>query len=57
MLKNYLRITSRNLMKNKLFSLVNILGLALGMAACLLIFQYVNFEFSYDRYHPHSESI
>ncbi|MEX2511938.1 MAG: ABC transporter permease [Cyclobacteriaceae bacterium] len=44
-------------MKNKLFSLVNILGLAIGMAACFLIFQFVIFEFSYDRQHAHAENI
>ena len=48
MLRNYLTIAIRNLLKNKIFSLINILGLAIGMAACLLILQYVNFELSYD---------
>lgn len=48
MWKNYLKIAFRNLLKNKVFSLINILGLAIGMAACLLILQYVSFELSYD---------
>ena len=48
MFKNYLTIAYRNLLKNKIFSLINILGLAIGMAACLLILQYVSFELSYD---------
>lgn len=48
MLKNYLKIAYRNLLKNKVFSLINILGLAIGMTACLLILQYVSFELSYD---------
>ncbi len=48
MFKNYLTIAYRNLLKNKVFSLINILGLAIGMAACLLILQYVSFELSYD---------
>lgn len=48
MWKNYLKITYRNLWKNKVFSLINILGLAIAMAACLLILKYVDFELSYD---------
>src|SRR5882762_11823654 len=50
MLKNYLRVTWRNLMKNKIFSFINIAGLSIGMAACLLILQYVTFELSYDQF-------
>ncbi len=50
MLRNYLIIAWRNLLKNKAFSIINIVGLALGMAACILIFQYVAFELSYDRF-------
>jgi putative ABC transport system permease protein len=57
MLKNYLLITYRNLLKNKIFSLVNILGLAIGMAACFFIFAYVHFESSYDRFHKNSANI
>ena len=47
MLKNYLVTAWRNLNKNRTFSLINITGLAIGMAVCLLILQYVNFELSY----------
>jgi putative ABC transport system permease protein len=50
MLKNYFKTAWRNLRKNKLFSFINIAGLAIGMAACLLILQYVNFELSYDQF-------
>lgn len=50
MFKNYLLTAWRNLKKNKVFSLINITGLAIGMAACLLILQYVNFELSYDQF-------
>jgi ABC-type transport system, involved in lipoprotein release, permease component len=50
MLKNYFKIAWRNLWKNKIFSAINIAGLAIGMAACLLILQYVNFELSYDQF-------
>src|SRR5438045_1654577 len=50
MFKNYLKTAWRNLWKNKTFSFINIAGLAIGMAACLLILQYVNFELSYDQF-------
>ncbi|MEQ9440012.1 MAG: ABC transporter permease [Cyclobacteriaceae bacterium] len=57
MIKNYLTIAFRHLLKNKIFSLINILGLAISMAACLLIFQYVNFELSYDDFHEKANRI
>lgn len=57
MLKNYFRIAFRNLTKNKAFSFINIVGLAIGMAACLLILQYVVFEFSYDNFHTKKDRI
>ena len=52
MLRNYLKITWRNLTRNKLFFSINSLGLAVGMAACLLILLYVAYERSYDTFHP-----
>ncbi|MBD0259584.1 MAG: ABC transporter permease, partial [Cytophagales bacterium] len=51
MLRNYILTTWRNLLKHKRFSVINVLGLAVGMAACLLILQYVTFQFSFDRFH------
>jgi putative ABC transport system permease protein len=54
MFKNYLTTAWRNLKKNKTFSLINITGLAIGMAACLLILQYVNFELGYDQFNKNS---
>ncbi|MFI5139453.1 MAG: ABC transporter permease [Sphingobacteriales bacterium] len=57
MIKNYLKIGWRNLWKNKVFSLINILGLSLGMAACFLILQYVNFELSYDHFNKNASDI
>src|SRR5580698_10560101 len=57
MLKNYLKIAYRNLLKNKVFSIVNIFGLAIGMAACFFIFAYVHFESSYDRFHQHAADL
>lgn len=50
MLKNHLRTAFRNLAKRKGFTLLNILGLATGIACCLLLFQYVAYEKSYDSY-------
>lgn len=57
MLRNYLKIALRNLLKNKIFSFINILGLAIGMAACLLILQYVTSELSYDEFHTNKDNI
>ncbi|MEO5890558.1 MAG: ABC transporter permease [Ferruginibacter sp.] len=50
MFKTYLVTAWRNIQKNRIFSIINIAGLAIGMAACLLILQYVNFELSYDQF-------
>ena len=57
MIRNYLTLAWRNLLRNKLFSLVNISGLAIGMAACFLVVQYVRFEWSYDKFHKDSDRI
>jgi putative ABC transport system permease protein len=54
---HYLKIGIRNLSRTKLFSTINILGLAVGMAASLLILHYVSFEKSYDRFHKESGRI
>ncbi|MEO7989908.1 MAG: ABC transporter permease [Chryseolinea sp.] len=51
MIKSYLLVAVRNIFRNKLFSLVNILGLAFGMCSALLIFLWVNDELSVDRFH------
>ncbi|MEE4198065.1 MAG: ABC transporter permease [Bacteroidales bacterium] len=50
MLKNYFITAFRNLTKNKIFSTINILGLSIGISACLLISLYVNYERSYDKH-------
>jgi putative ABC transport system permease protein len=57
MFKNYLVTAWRNLKKNKVFSFINISGLAIGMAVCLLILQYVNFELSYDQFNKNVADI
>ena len=57
MLRNYFLIAWRNLLRNRVYSLINILGLATGVACCLLIALYVSHEYSYDRFHPEAERI
>src|SRR5689334_5849377 len=57
MYKNYLMIAWRNLLKKKGYSAINILGLALGIACCLLVFMYVNYERSFDSYHTKGDRI
>lgn len=52
MLKNYLLVGLRSLAKNRLYSFINIVGLAIGLAACLMILLYVRYELSYDRWVP-----
>jgi putative ABC transport system permease protein len=57
MFKNYLTAAFRNLTRNKTYSFLNILGLAIGIAAFLMISLYVLFELSYDRYHENADRI
>jgi putative ABC transport system permease protein len=57
LIQNYLKITFRNLNRRKVYSLISIAGLALGMAACLVISKYVEFETSYDNFHTNAENI
>jgi putative ABC transport system permease protein len=57
MFKNYLRITLRNIRKYKAYSLVNLAGLAVGMACSILILLWVNDELSFDRYHTNAHQI
>ena len=54
MIKNYFKTSFRNMMKNKTFSIINIAGLSIGMAACLLILQYVSFQLSYDQFNKNA---
>jgi putative ABC transport system permease protein len=54
---NYLKITARRLLRQKAFSLINVFGLAAGLAACLLIYLYVRHELSYDTWHPHADRV
>jgi putative ABC transport system permease protein len=57
MLKNYFKIAFRNLWRNKVFSFINIFGLAIGISCFGLILMYVQHELSYDQYHPNSDRV
>lgn len=57
MLKNYLKIAVRNLVKNKIFSFINIIGLAMGLACCMLIAVFIYDELSYDKYPQQASNI
>ncbi len=57
MIKNYFKIAWRNMLHHKAYSGINILGLAIGIAACLLILQYVSFELSYENFHTKKDRI
>jgi len=57
MLKNYFKIAWRNIIRHKAYSGINILGLAIGIAACLLILQYVSFELSYENFQLNKDRI
>jgi len=57
MIKNYLLTAFRNLKKHKVYSLINILGLAVGLSAFVLILLYLQFELSYDRFHKDADQI
>jgi putative ABC transport system permease protein len=57
MIKNYLKIAFRNLVKHKVFGLINIVGVAIGLACFLLLSLYVRDELSYDRYHENADRI
>ena len=57
MFKNYLLITVRNLKKNSTYSFLNIIGLAVGMTAFILIALYVQYELSFDKYHKNADRI
>ncbi len=56
MIKNYFKVAMRSLFKNKFYSLLNITGLAIGIASCLMILLFVADELSYDTYYENSEN-
>src|SRR5450755_2144356 len=57
MIKNYFKIAWRNLMKNKVFSFINILGLTIGITVCMMIFLFIMNEYSVDSFHKNEKNI
>ncbi|HYH55901.1 MAG TPA: ABC transporter permease, partial [Anseongella sp.] len=57
MIRNYIKTAWRNLLRQRVFSAVNVAGLAIGMATCLLIGLFVFYEWSYDRFHEKADRI
>lgn len=57
MFKNNLKIAWRSLLKRKVFSLINILGLAIGFGSCILIYLFLSYHLSFDNFHAHGDRI
>ena len=57
MINNYIKIATRNLVRHKAYTAINVLDLAIGMACCSVIFLYLQYEFSYDRHHENADRI
>ncbi|MDQ1350661.1 MAG: MacB protein [Acidobacteriota bacterium] len=57
MLRNYLKVAIRNIVRRKIYSLINILGLAIGIACCIIILLWVRDELNYDKFHVNGKNI
>lgn len=57
MFKSYLKIAFRHVLKYKTYSFINVFGLAVGVACCILVFLFVQHEMSYDKFHEHAQSL
>lgn len=57
MLRNYIKISLRNLTKSKIYSAINIIGLSVGIASCLMIMMHIEDELSYDKFHKNGDNI
>jgi len=57
MLKNYFNIARRNLVRNKLHSFILIFGLSISMASCILLLEYISYQWSYDSFHENGDQI
>ena len=57
MIRNYLTVALRNMLRHKGYAAINILGLAIGMATCIVIVRYIQDEFSYDAWHEKGDRI
>ncbi|KAA9035537.1 FtsX-like permease family protein [Ginsengibacter hankyongi] len=57
MIKNYFKVAWRNIMRHKVYSAINILGLSIGIATCLIILQYVSFQLSYENFQVNKNQV
>src|SRR5690349_13906829 len=57
MFKNYLKVAWRNITRQRVHSIINILGLSLGLCGCIVIYVITSYEFSFDNFHPNKERI
>ena len=57
MIQNYLKVAFRKMLRQKIFSFINIVGLAIGMAVCILILLWVQDELNFDRFHENADNI
>ena len=57
MFKNYLKVAVRNILRQRIFSFINIIGLAIGIACCILILLFVRYELSYDKFNKKADGI
>ena len=57
MLRNYFKVALRNIMRYKFYSAINILGMTIGLTACLIIILYIADELSYDKFHKNADRI
>src|SRR5580692_2425304 len=57
MFRNYLLVAWRNILRNKTLALINISGLSIGLASCMLIFLYTKDELSFDRFHKKKDQL
>lgn len=57
MLTSFIKIAWRNITRHKVYSLVNVLGLALGICGCIVLYLIVHYDFSFDRFHPDGDRI
>ena len=57
MIRSYLKIAWRKIVRNRIYTAINVLGLALGLCACIVIYTITSYEFSFDTFHPGKESI
>jgi hypothetical protein len=55
MLRNYFTIALRSLWRNRLYTLLNVLGLAIGLGACWVVYRLTSYELAFDRQHPHRD--